>query len=297
MIDSNYPNYFIAGDSASKKAQKWYIRLVGIDLILMIASAIFSIYNYQSEDSKLLIYIFSGVLLLGALFISIILRVRKYEDYWYSGRALAESCKTLTWRFIMLSEDFENTISEREAEQRFIGKICLIKDQFPDLYKVMNNKYINQPFISSEMKRIRSLSFEERKDYYLSHRVQDQINWYSSKADSNKRKYELWFFIVIGLQFLALISILFLINNPMSNFNFIGFFSTIAASGFSWLQVKRFQENKEAYTMANSELNLIKSEIDKVTSEEGFSEYVLDSENAMSREHTMWLAQKRINKN
>lgn len=297
MIEKNYPNYFIAGDMASKNAQKWYIRLVGIDLLLMIASALLSIYNYQTAESKEVIYIISGVLLFGALFISIILRARKFEDYWYTGRALAESCKTLTWRFMMLSEDFESSIPNNEAEKRFKDKIILVKDQFPDLNKVMNNSHINLPFITDEMKRIRTLPLTDRKTYYLRHRVQDQINWYSSKAESNKNKYELWFSIVIGLQLLALISIYFLVTSPMSNFNFVGLFSTVAASGFSWLQVKRYQENKEAYTMANCELNLIKAEADQHNTEEEFSKYVLDSENAMSREHTMWLAQKRINKN
>lgn len=297
MTDKNYPNYFMAGDSASKLAQKWYIRLVGIDLLLMVLSAILSIYNYQTKESKEIVYVISGILLLGALFVSILLRTRKYEDYWYTGRALAESCKTLTWRFMMQSEDFEITFATQEVEKRFVDKINLIKDQFPDLNKVMNNKYINQPYISMEMKRVRSLSLIDRKKYYLLHRVEDQIKWYSSKAESNEKMYELWFFIVIGLQILALISIYFLINSPLSNFNFVGLFSTVAASGFSWLQVKKYQENKEAYTMANSELNLIKAEASQFNTEEEFSKYVLDSENAMSREHTMWLAQKRIKKN
>ncbi|GAB0157517.1 DUF4231 domain-containing protein [Chryseobacterium sp. Alg-005] len=297
MTDKNYPNYFIAGDSASKKAQTWYIRLVGIDLLLMVVSAILSIYNYQTQESKEVVYVISGILLLGALFVSILLRTRKYEDYWYTGRALAESCKTLTWRFMMLSEDFESAIPTQEVEKRFTDKVNLIKDQFPDLNRVMNNRHINRPYISNEMKRIRSLSLTERKKYYLLYRVEDQINWYSSKAESNKKMYELWFFIVIGLQILALISIYFLIRSPLSNFNFVGLFSTVAASGFSWLQVKKYQENKEAYTMANSELNLIKAEAEQVNTEEEFSKYVLDSENAMSREHTMWLAQKRVKKN
>lgn len=294
MKDSDYPNYFIAGDSASKKAQKWYIRLIGIDLLLMISSAALSVYNYQSEESKTAIYVISGLILLGALLISIFLRVKKYEDFWYSGRALAESCKTLTWRYIMLSEDFDRNVSEQEAEKRFRDKIKKVKDQFHDLNKVMNTNNINLPPITATMKNIRTLTLDKRIEYYLKNRIQNQINWYSSKAESNRTHYENWFAIVIGLQFLALISIVFLIKYPLSNYNLVGLFSTISASGLSWLQVKKYQENKEAYMMANDELNLIKAEADHITNDDDFSKYVLDSENAMSREHTMWLAQKRI---
>lgn len=294
MNDNNYPNYFAAGDNASKKAQFWYIRLFGLDLLLMVLSAIISVYNYQTDESKTIIYIISGILLLGAMLISIFLKVRKYEDIWYRGRALAESCKTLTWRFIMASEYFENHISDEEADRRFIQRIREINDEFSDLNNVLSSKQLSSPIITDEMKRIRNLSLNEKKKYYLYNRIQNQIDWYSSKADDSKLKYDIWFFAIIILQFLALISIGFLVKFPSSNFNFVGVFSTIAASGFSWLQVKKYQENKEAYTTANSELNLIKAEGNRDLSDNEFSEYVLDSENAMSREHTMWLAQKRM---
>lgn len=294
MNDNNYPNYFVAGDSASKKAQFWYIRLFGVDLLLMVLSAILSIYNYQTEESKTIVYIISGILLLGAMFISIFLKVKKYEDIWYRGRALAESCKTLTWRFIMSSEYFENNIPKEEADRRFIKRIREINNEFSDLNKILSSKQLNLPIITNEMERVRNLSLNDKKTYYLNNRIQNQIDWYSSKAEDSKFKYDIWFFTIIVLQFLALISIGFLIKYPSSDFNFVGVFSTIAASGFSWLQVKKYQENKEAYTTANSELNLIKAEGNKNFSNNEFSEYVLDSENAMSREHTMWLAQKRM---
>ncbi|MGU9937949.1 DUF4231 domain-containing protein [Empedobacter brevis] len=294
MNDNNYPNYFVAGDNASKKGQFWYIRLFGLDLLLMVLSAILSVYNYQTDESKTIVYIISGILLLGAMLISVFLKVKKYEDIWYRGRALAESCKTLTWRFIMCSEYFENTISDEEADRRFIQRIRAVNNEFSDLNNVLSSKQLNSPIITGEMKRIRSLSLNDKKKYYLDNRIQNQIDWYSSKADDSKLKYDIWFLAIIILQFLALISIGFLVKFTSSNFNFVGVFSTIAASGFSWMQVKKYQENKEAYTTANSELNLIKAEGNREFLDNEFSKYVLDSENAMSREHTMWLAQKRM---
>ncbi|MBP3944559.1 DUF4231 domain-containing protein [Sphingobacteriaceae bacterium WQ 2009] len=293
MENKNYPNYYIAGDDASLKAQSRYVRFVKFDLLLMVFSALICIYNYQTEDSKLIVYILSGVMLLFALFISIILKFKKYEDVWYRGRALAESCKTLTWRFIMCSEYFESGLSGAEADNRFIGRIREINDEFNDLTGVLVASKLALPVITGEMNRIRSLSLEDRKAFYLNKRITNQIEWYSSKADSNKSKYENWFWMVIASQLLALLSIGYLVACPTSNFNMVGLFSTISASGFSWLQLKKYQENKEAYTTATSELNLIKEEANRYNTDTEFAKYVLDSENAMSREHTMWLAQKR----
>ena len=293
MLDRDFPNYFIAGDKASLLAQSTYTKFVKCDLILMVFASGLSIYNYQTEDSKTIIYIISGLLLLFATILSLVIKNKKYEDIWYRGRALAESCKTLTWRYVTCSEYFENNLDKIIVDKRFSDRIREINNEFSDLVGVLNAKHIALPIITSEMNRIRSLGLNERKKYYQENRIDNQISWYSTKAETNKNKYENWFWAVIISQILAIISIVFLIKYPMSNFNLVGLFSTFSASCFSWLQLKKYQENKEAYTTATSELNMIKIELESTSTEIEFSKFVLDSENAMSREHTLWIAQKR----
>ncbi|MNQ40141.1 hypothetical protein D3C85_537810 [compost metagenome] len=293
MKDKDFPNYFIAGDKVSLTAQSTYIKYVKWDLVLMFTSAALSIYNYHEEDSKITIYILSGVLLVVATILSLVIKTKQYEDVWYRGRALAESCKTLTWRYITCSEYFENELTDVEVQKRFIERIIEIKDEFVDLNKELSANLLALPIISEEMNLVRLSSLEDRKQYYLQHRIINQINWYKRKAEKNKSNYEFWFWAVIIAQILAILSIGYLIKFPKSDFNFVGLFSTLSACFFSWLQLKKYQENKEAYTTATFELNLIKMVAEEINSEEGFSKFVLDSENAMSREHTMWLAQKR----
>jgi SMODS and SLOG-associating 2TM effector domain 1/SMODS and SLOG-associating 2TM effector domain 3 len=294
MLDKDFPNYFIAGDKASLLAQSNYTKFVRCDLILMVLASSLSIYNYQTEDSKIIIYVISGLLLLVATILSLVIKNKKYEDIWYRGRALAESCKTLTWRYVTCSEYFENNLNTAIVDKKFSDRIREINNEFSDLVGVLNAKHIALPIITNEMHRIRSLGLNERKKYYLENRINNQISWYSTKAETNKNKYESWFWAVIVAQILAIISIVFLIKYPMSNFNLVGLFSTFSASCFSWLQLKKYQENKEAYTTATSELNMIKIELNSTSTETEFSKFVLDSENAMSREHTLWIAQKRV---
>ncbi len=293
MLDKDFPNYFIAGDKASLSAQSTYTKFVKWDLILMVFASALSIYNYETEDSKLYIYAISGFILLIATILSLVIKNKKYEDVWYRGRALAESCKTLTWRYITCSEYFENSLTKQEVERKFIERIKEINSEFNDISSILNAKHLALPIITDEMNRIRNLSLQERKNFYLVNRINNQINWYSNKAENNKNLYENWFWAVIISQILAIISIVFLIKYPMSNFNLVGLFTTFSASCFSWLQLKKYQENKEAYTTATSELNMIKQELNDTNTELEFSKFVLDSENAMSREHTMWIAQKR----
>lgn len=293
MNQNNFPNYFIAGDKASLKAQSTYTKYVSWDLFLMVFASALSIYNYETEDSKFYIYAISGFILIIATILSLVIKNKKYEDIWYRGRALAESCKTLTWRYITCSEYFENTLTKQQVERKFIDRIREINSEFNDISNKLNARDLALPIITNEMDRIRNLSLDDRKDYYLVNRINNQIDWYSNKAERNIKLYEIWFWSVIISQILAILSIVYLIKFPMSNFNFVGLLTTFSASCFSWLQLKKYQENKEAYTTATSELNMIKQELNEADTEEKFSKFVLDSENAMSREHTMWIAQKR----
>lgn len=294
ISNSDFPNYFIAGDNASLLAQRNYVRYVRWDLILMCLSAALAIYNYNSEEAKRVVYIISGIILFGAFILSLVIKSKKYEDIWYRGRALAESVKTLTWRFMTKSEYFEDNLSLENAEKRFTERIKEIIEEFMDINSSLKASDVRKDIVTPKMLEIRNLDLQGRKDFYLRNRIDNQIDWYTTKADTNKTKYENWFWAVIIVQLLAIISIVFLIICPGSDYNFVGIFTTLSASFFSWLQLKKYQENKEAYNTAMSELNLIKNEAKYINIEEKFAKFVLDSENAMSREHTMWLAQKRM---
>lgn len=292
--DSDFPNYFLAGDNASKSAQNYYVNYVRWNLILMTLSAAIAIYNYNSEESKRVVYIISGIILFIAFILSFIIKIKKYEDVWYRGRALAESSKTLAWRFMTKSEYFEENLTNEEAERKFTNRLNEVQKEFSDIHSYLKAADIKKKIITDKMAEVRDLPLTDRMDFYLRNRIENQIDWYSVKADTNTVKYERWFSAVIAMQFLAIVSIVILIFYPDSTLNFVGIFTTLSASFFSWLQLKRFQENKEAYNTAVSELNSIKNDAKFISTEDNFAKFVLDSENAMSREHTMWLAQKRM---
>lgn len=293
VSDSELPNLFQAADYASKKAQCNYLWIIGFDLSFMILASGFAIYNYETAEVKEWIYILSGAFLLLGLIFTIIIKTKKFEDYWYQGRALAESCKTLSWRFMTCAELFEINVDSATAEVRFIDKIKQLSHEFVDLNKTLNSNLLNKPVISSLMWAVRNLTTIERKEYYLKNRIEDQRNWYSNKAEKNRKRYNLWFGIIITSQTLALISVTYLIKDPNSKLNLVGFFTTLASCGISWLQLKKHQELKQAYTTAAQELGFIAALANQINTDDELSKFVLDSENAISREHTLWLAQRR----
>jgi hypothetical protein len=293
MDEKHFPGLYQASDQASLKAQRTYKNIIAYDLITMIIASALAIYNYQSTDPKLLVYVISCFFLLAGLVMTVIVKTKKYEDIWYQGRALAESCKTLTWRFITCSESFEVTMTIEDAKAAFVKRLKELGNEFKELNNNLNAKTLTLPNISDEMLKVRNLNMEQRKDYYIKHRIEDQKKWYATKAEFNKTKYNFWFIAIIAAQGIALACAIYLIRNPDSNWNLVGLFTTISACALSWLQLKQHQELKQAYTTAAQELNFILESASLITSEVKLSEFVLDSENAISREHTLWLAQKR----
>lgn len=293
MENKHYPNYFQASDKLSIDSQKYYLNIIRVDLLSMIVAALLAIYSFQTTEHKLGVHILTGLSLLLGLILTIILKSKKYEDIWYQGRALAESCKTITWRFSMCSEYFESNISPEEVKERFITRIKEIANEFSNLSGSLNAKILNKEIITDKMLELRNLSVEEKKEYYIDQRIENQKKWYAEKAEWNKNKSNFWFWLIIVSQAVALISIVFLIKYPDNNWNLVGLLTTIASSAISWLQIKQHQELKQAYTTAAEELNFIKELSYKVTNDEQLSEFILDSENAISREHTLWIAQRR----
>jgi conflict system pore-forming effector with SLATT domain len=293
MDSTDFPGLYQASDKASLSAQKYYKNIIAIDLVTMIIASALAIYNFKQIDPKLFVYIFSGVLLLISFALTIIIRTKKFEAVWYQGRALAESCKTLTWRFITCSESFEYNLAKQQVEDYFNNRVRELSQEFKELNKSLNAKDLVLPIITKKMWEIRNLNTLERKQYYIENRIMDQKEWYASKAESNNTKYNLWSWVIICSQLIAIISVGFLIRCPDSNWNMVGLFTTISASAISWLQLKQHQELKQAYTTAAQELNFIQASFGNINTDSELAEFVLDSENAISREHTLWLAQKR----
>lgn len=289
----DYPSYYRASDKASQSSQCRYIWLFITEILVLIFGSGLTIYNFSQEESKLIFYIISGLLFLIGIVITVVQKLMKFDSLWYQGRALAESCKTITWRYVTCSEEFNNLIDDITAKEFFLNKIEKLSKEFEFLNKHLDKDLLIEPIITSKMEKIRIQSLSDRKKYYLKERINEQKKWYSKNAKENQKKSNSWYWINILSYILSIGCIVFLILNPNSNWNFIGLFTTISTSIISWTQLKQFQNLNQAYTTASIELNLIAELYDDNSTEEEFSKFVLDSENAISREHTTWLAQSR----
>ncbi len=66
----------------------------------------------------------------------------------------------------------------------------------------------------------------------------------------------------------------------------------MAGGVLTWIQVKRFQEIATAYALTAHEIGIVRGHLADSDTDEEFSEFVKDAENAFSREHTQWVVRQ-----
>lgn len=288
----DYPSFFKNTDRYSLEGQQTYLKWIKFELFVLVIAAIISLFPFDIPEYGQVLAILSAVAFSAGIGITFYIKNSKFEDDWYIGRALAESIKSLTWKYMTKGEPFGSEYSIEEVDKKFIELLKEILDENKAFLKVtyQDDDGVN---ITDKMREIRQSSFEDRKSIYINDRVKDQQQWYKSKSAFNKTKSSNLFWTIIAFQAVALIYSLYLIANP-TEFNIVPLATTLAAALLSWLQVKQHQELSQSYAVAANDINLILSQEPYIDSEEKLEVFIADSENAFSREHTLWIARRDV---
>jgi hypothetical protein len=235
--------------------------------------------------------IVAAALYLASLALSILLAFRRWDRIWYNGRAVAESIKTRTWRFMMKADPFDANVPDAQSEDHFCKDLAEILRENQHLAKHLIPDPAAQP-ITPIMQAIRKESVEARLEYYRRARIDEQRAWYANEHARGRRGERRWFFILLAVNGAAV-----LIMVARAAWQSLGSVPvealTVGAAGaLAWLHVKRFSENTSAYGLAAHEISLIRSRSEKVPNERELSEFVMSAEVAFSREHTQWAARR-----
>ncbi|CAM3214840.1 DUF4231 domain-containing protein [Moritella viscosa] len=289
LCDESLPALFQAADHASLTAQSSYYFALKSYLFLLVIAALISFYY----PTNLIGALASASLFSITLCILIWLKVQKPEDTWYNGRAVAESVKTRTWRWVMKAEPYDNDVSDEQIRKEFFLDLKSILDQNRSLSAHLQSDKTNGDAISIQMTNIRSLPFEERLNIYKDERVKNQGDWYAKKSLFNKRRAKQWFVVSVILHAMAIALLLWRITDPSLSLP-IEVVATGASAILTWLQAKKHNELNSSYSLAAHEIVLIKGEAESVASDKELSNFVVSSESAFSREHTQWSARKNV---
>src|SRR5690606_29456670 len=123
---------------------------------------------------------------------------------------------------------------------------------------------------------------EKRKAIYAAERIKDQLVWYAKKASLNKKTANNFFWALIALNTVAVLCAVLRIRFVEVRFWPTDVFVVAAASLLGWMQAKRFSELAASYALAAHEIGLIREQALSADSDEAFSRFVGDAENAFS---------------
>ena len=286
MNYTDYPALYQSSDELSLSSQKAFFRTFFAHLILLLAAAVISVINSPLPE----LAIAQALVLLGALACSIYLFSVRPDRYWYAGRAVAESIKTLTWRFVSKAEPFD-AHDDRVACSHFRQTLKSIIEQNTDVAQRLTTK-LDGIQITDVMTAMRQGAVEERKRLYTESRVTDQQRWYAKKSAHNKKMATRFFAVLIVTNTIAVISAIAKVRFPSTPYWPTDALVALSASTLSWIQAKRFSELSASYALAAHEISLIKEQSASVETDDDLSQFVGDAENAFSREHTQWVARK-----
>lgn len=287
ISSKDYPALFVAADNAACRLQNLLLASFIIHSFLIIMGSLLALFSGSTWHFALI----AAVLFLLSLIVHSNSEYRNFQGRWYQARALAESSKTATWRFMMKAEPFAHhddnynitafraLLSELLKENRGIGA---------DL----SGDYSKDNQVTETMLNTAKLNLQERLSIYLSDRVQEQRNWYALKSKENRKssvKTMLWTFAFYGC---AIILLLIRIAHPNAVYLPVNVFAVSAVAMIGWAQLKRFKELASSYGLTAHEVGIIQTQSHNIHTDAELSDYVADSENAFSREHTQWAARR-----
>lgn len=289
---TDYPFLYRSADAASLKAQRAYLFCFSLDLFLIVCSGAMGAISLNNPSNKFGLALALGVCIACGLTLTLYIRVKQFEQTWFDGRAIAESVKTRTWSFMVCGEPFFVSLSDEQANTMFSESLRnVINERKRFVGKLLIGEVVDTQ-ITEKMSKIRKEPFEARIQIYIDGRLVDQKNWYSIKAAQNLRAANFLFSLIILAQGTALVSSFFMITYPEFPIGIPSVLAAFATALVAWLQLKRYQELSNSYALAAQELSFIAEQIKFVTTEGEFATFVSDAENAISREHTLWIARR-----
>jgi hypothetical protein len=289
VAESEFPALYAAADQNSLDGQRRFLNVIRLRLAMLVAAATFGLFTWRTAGGDLA-GIGAAVAFVVALLAELYLLQTRPDRLWYDGRAVAESAKTLTWRYLVGGRPFgRNEVSEREAEQLLLDRFRQITRDVKGAHLVPVSGAAEQ--ISPALRRVRSLPLEERRALYRSERIHDQQAWYARAARWNERRATQWSLVLTSLEALGLAGGVLKATGALK-VDLLGLTGAVVAAGAAWVQAKQHQTLANAYAVASQELSAISAQIDWVSGEAEWAHFVDQAEEAVSREHTLWRASR-----
>lgn len=290
ITNDAYPALYQVADRSSVAGQRSYRRLVAAELAFVLGGAALAVLSAVVPTFQPILLSLAAASLFGAIAMKLLNRQGGSDQRWFDGRAVAETVKTQTWRYMMRVAPYS---SEATADEAFGSDVLGAMRARPALAQPLDHLPEDPRQISGIMRAARALPLEGRLELYLAERLSDQATWYKNRAVENQVRGRRWFWLSLASQVLAAAFAFVGVLRPGDAIaNTIGLCAAVAAAATAWSQLGRHDELGKAYALAYQELITFRTLAGSVATEEDLDRLVANGEGAISREHTMWMAKR-----
>ncbi|MES9541516.1 DUF4231 domain-containing protein [Actinomadura sp. NPDC000600] len=290
LPDSAFPALYRSADRLSLQGQRAFLRATKTRLVLAVVAAVSAAFSLRIGGGPVDVMAIAGAVAFAAVAcLELYLAFRRPEAQWYDGRAVAESAKTLAWRYAVGASPFRIGAASAEEDVR-----AYYRDQLAELLHDAPSTSIaatTEAAVSEQLQAMRSRPFHERREAYLAGRIEDQRNWYASKSEYNRRRAGLWRIVLVTAEGSGILTAVLRAFDVFS-VDLAGICAALVGSAAAWLAVKQHASLERAYAFAANELAITHSRLSDVQEEAVWAAEVADAEEAISREHTMWRASR-----
>jgi hypothetical protein len=288
-LAEDMPAVFDVANQAAMEGRDETKRFVRWELRLGVLAASMGVLTWRVSEADL--DVFAGIGTVAFLLAAVLAlghAVSRPEQRWYRGRAAAESAKTLAFRYAVGGDPFPTGEEQEVADDRLLRR-------FADVVKLLSTLELPSPsagaaHLTPTMRAIRQSDFHTRRGHYKRQRIDNQCTWYSNRSRQHRRSAKRWAIVAIAahvagvcagaLRFFGAIDV-----------DLLGLAAAVAAAAAAWTQLLQHRTLATSYSLAALELERIRDGLVHVTEDE-WPLYVSDAEDAISREHTLWLARR-----
>lgn len=288
--DEDLPALFGAADGAAISGQRTFLGQTRFQLGMLLLGALAGV-AVAVFDIPELAYI--GVAAYIVLVVTRVnLKLTSMDRVWYENRLIAESVRSLAWRYAVGGAPFGLDPVEDGEEEEPADPDDVLRDRIAGLLSDVTHVPLPDPTkgteqITAPMRELRAAPFDVRRKVYDEQRLTSQLIWYAEKAKASARsqtRIDTLFVVASGAAvFFGLLQALGSIE-----VNLLGLAGMVAAVVTTWAATNKFSEQAAGYSMAAHQLTLARTIIDHQRSDSDWAQFVNDAEDAIAREHTSW---------
>jgi hypothetical protein len=281
-VEDHMPSVFAAAEKASGRGQTRFKRATLAALALLVVAAVFGLIEKPWAGWV------SGAAFTGSILATALTFFRDAEDDWYDGRAVAESAKTLTWKYAMGGEPFG--VTEPDAEGAYNRALAAVVEEIRRLHG--SSPPPAQVSGDGELRALRREPLDTRREIYHEQRLGSQRRWYNGRAREHGSTAKTWQIVAIILQTAGLVGAMVKALDVVS-VDLLSVFAAAGTAALAWLAAGDYVKTARAYELTTLELDQTLRIVDTINDEDAWATFVADAEQTMSREHTAWLARRR----